>query len=128
MPVIDPEWAEKEKAIDPHYEGSASQQLGLSKFLCPTCKANLYPTEGTLICLNACHLTAEARARFSATLVAARRLSSAFENTGAAAEKASTGFERAFPKRKRRPRHKRSHKREGASEKTPYQRRRRRMQ
>lgn len=129
MPVIDPEWAAKEKAVDPDYEGSTSQQLGLSKFLCPTCNGNLYLADGVLICLNACHLTLDARARFAATLVAASQLSRALEKTGAAADQASIGFETAFPKRKRRrPRHKRSHKRNNAPDKTPYERQRRRMQ
>lgn len=119
MPVIDLEWAAKEKAIDPDYEGSTSQQLGLSKFLCPTCRAHLYPAGGTFICLNACHLTVEARARFSATLDSARQVSESLAGFNAGTAAGVTEFEMGEPTPKRRRRHKRSGQRGYSPEKRP---------
>lgn len=135
MQVIDSKWAEAEKLVDPNHEGSSAQKLGLSKFLCPTCKAHLYPTGGALICLNACHLTAEARARFAATLDSARRVSESLAEFNKASIGTAAGMtefeagEPITPNPKRRRRHKRSTQRGYSPDKRPrkpYDRKQRR--
>ena len=50
--MINKEWLEAEKKIDPNYEGSVFQKMGFDALLCPVCNAHL--RDG--ICLNNCHL------------------------------------------------------------------------
>ena len=51
--------------MDPNFEGSIHQQLGMSDILCPTCQAHCsLDSDGNLICLNACHLIPESQERF----------------------------------------------------------------
>lgn len=59
--ILDQEWREAEKEIAPDFKGSLMEQLGFDDKLCPTCNANL--KNG--ICLNACHLSKDARERFA---------------------------------------------------------------
>lgn len=64
-PYVNPEWENAEKKVDPDFEGSIHQKLGLTDILCPTCNAHCKVDDhGQLICLNACHLMPDAQVRF----------------------------------------------------------------
>jgi len=58
------DWDSKIKQVDPNFEGSIHQKLGLSDILCSTCGAHCKVSNGELICLNACHLVSEAQETF----------------------------------------------------------------
>lgn len=65
----DRKWVETEKEVDPQFEGSISQALGLTDKLCPTCHAHLGETDdGELICLNGCHMELQYRELFDALI------------------------------------------------------------
>lgn len=51
------------EAVD--FKDSIFEKMGLSKYLCPKCGANLKESYGELICLNACHLSEQSQRRFS---------------------------------------------------------------
>lgn len=71
MPMFyDAQWVAAEKKIDPDFEGSLEQKLGFDNLLCPTCGAHLKDN----ICLNACHLSAESRKRFSQIMAGLSRI------------------------------------------------------
>ena len=50
---------------DKKFKGSFNKQMGLSKWICPTCGAHLKESRGDLICLNTCHLPSHMQKRFS---------------------------------------------------------------
>jgi hypothetical protein len=62
---INEDWEKAEKKIDPNFEGSMWQTLGMDKELCPTCNAHLHNG----ICLNACHLTPASKMAFHMELL-----------------------------------------------------------
>jgi hypothetical protein len=64
MNPINPDWEKTVKKVDPDFEGSIHQKLGLSDILCPTCGAHCRLDGDQLICLNACHLVPQALDHF----------------------------------------------------------------
>jgi hypothetical protein len=59
--MLDLDWFDIEKKVDPNFVGSVFDQMGFEKELCPTCGAHLRGG----ICLNACHLTKTSQKKFS---------------------------------------------------------------
>jgi hypothetical protein len=59
--MLNKDWHAAEKKEDPDFEDSLWELLGYDNLLCPTCNAHLHGG----ICLNACHLSSESRARFA---------------------------------------------------------------
>jgi hypothetical protein len=62
--ILNPKWKAAPKKVDPSFEGSLFQKLGLSNLLCPTCGAHLSGEGEEAICLNACHLIPEGKETF----------------------------------------------------------------
>lgn len=81
--VFDAAWLAAPKEKDPNWLGSQWELLGYSEFLCPTCKAHLKDD----ICLNACHLTANARAAMNGLQLFARQVAQQIPVTDLAAPK-----------------------------------------
>ena len=68
---IDPNWENTIKEVDPNFEGSIHQQLGLCNILCPTCGAHCkLDDDKSLICLNACHLIPSTKAKYHSMMIA----------------------------------------------------------
>jgi len=59
--MLDIEWQETEKRIDPDFVGSIWEEMGWDAELCPACDAHLRSG----ICLNACHLSKASQERFA---------------------------------------------------------------
>lgn len=58
--MLDGEWQNAEKKIDPDFVGSIFEKMGWDAELCPTCNAHLHGG----VCLNVCHLSRVSRKRF----------------------------------------------------------------
>jgi hypothetical protein len=59
----------EERLVDENFEGSIFERMGFSKYLCPKCKAHLWKArDGSLICLNGCHLSPSALRLFESLI------------------------------------------------------------
>jgi len=63
--MINKQWFDAKKKIDPDFAGSLFEEIGFDKELCPTCDSHLKDK----ICLNACHLSKETQEKFNKFLI-----------------------------------------------------------